>query len=149
MPLEEYPIKSDLVVLVGYKDGHVGIVYNTGIPVIGRLTFRIEKDEIAHVERVLDAQERWVERVASYAGRPMPKPIVPTPLRISGNVAATVGHPDSHVEIVVATGFPWPAPRTVTIRLEQDAVPRAQYAIRKAVEWRDKSEVERFLHGAE
>jgi len=144
--MDEYPINERLTAKVGYRDAHVGIEFQTGIPLVGRIPLRIEKDEIAHVEKLLVVERDWIERAPSFGGRPMPKLIE---ARISKNVTSTVGHGDCRVEIIVATGLPWPCPKTVTIKVEQEAVSHVEYAMMKAAQWRDKSEVVRYLEGAE
>jgi hypothetical protein len=145
----EYTITKDLSVLVGFKDAHVGVVYNTGIPLVGRVTLRIESFEITHVEKLLVVEKDWIER-APAVGRDL-KPL--TEAKISKNVSAFVGYKDAHVEIAVklrqATGLPWPCPETYAIKVPKDAVPKVEFAIKMANDWLKQPEIERFLKGAE
>lgn len=144
--LDEYTVNADLEAAVGFKSGDIAIRYRTGIIGIGTITLKIEKDEIALVDKLLVVEEDWLERIPSMGGKPMPK-LIET--KISKNVSALVGHHDGRVEIVVALGLPWPLPKTKTIILKREDIPRIKYAIQRAAEWRDVPEHERFIRGEE
>lgn len=144
--LDEYPVNADLEAVVGFKSGDIAIRYRTGLIGVGTIALKIEKDEIAVVDKLLTVEEDWLERIPSMGGKPMPKLIE---AKISKNVAAIVGFADGRVEIIVALGLPWPLPKTKTIVLKKDDIPRIKYAIQRAAEWRDVPEHERFIRGEE
>lgn len=59
---KEFRISQRVRALVGFKDGHVDIRYDTKIPLVGELTLRLERADIPAVERVLAAAKEWTSK---------------------------------------------------------------------------------------
>lgn len=138
---KEFVIRDDLSILVGFADAHVAVEYDTAIPFVGRIRLRVESDELELVREVLIKATKWAEH---WHGTDAPWND-PSETRLSPKVIVRVGFRDLRVEIKVKV----PVIGMRRIAVPWLAVPVAESAIEAALAWRGRSEVERFLLGAE
>ena len=67
------PISKKVNARVGFKDDRVEIIVQTGIPLIGRVTLKLEPEDMEAIMKVKQAQDKWLRKpnfVRKHTGAP-------------------------------------------------------------------------------
>lgn len=116
---QEFKINDRLKARIGYRDSRFEVEYNTRIPFVGWYTLALEPIDLPLIDRVFDAQDKWVALSRQKPGKALVE------LPISAKVKARIGFEDRHVEIVISVvGLSY----TITLQESEAPVVRAVLA---------------------
>jgi hypothetical protein len=133
-----FVVNDRLKIMVGFRDSHAAVEFDTRVPLVGRYTLRVEKSEMPFVDQVFVVQGHW--KALSLA-KPGSKALVEVP--ISPKVTARVGFEDRRVDIAVKVAF-----ITYTINLTEQDEPKVREAFNEAKRFDALPEKDRFAKGA-
>lgn len=134
---ERFDINARLKARVGYRDSRVEIEYDTRIPLVGWYTLRLERADMPAVDRVFEAQRRWVELSMARRGKAEVR------LPISQKVTAVVGFEDRRVEIHVSLLI-----KTYVIVISEADAPKVERAFAAEKAWNALPDFVREMKGA-